>query len=63
MSVVRKASSAGPFWLVIRRGEPTNMHAFPTKRLAEHFIDHRTEGWDGWRLLSVEALAEYGAER
>jgi hypothetical protein len=49
------------YWLVVPRAALVNMRplVFPTRRLAEHFIDHRVEGWDGWRLLQAAAWAEH----
>lgn len=50
------------FWLAVPRGKPAANRlpvAFQTQREAVHFVDHRTEGWGGWRLVQAAAFAEY----
>ena len=61
---MRKKTLAGSqvFWIVQSKSyldDAPNILAFRTKREAEHFIDHRVEGYDGWRLLQTSAFAEY----
>lgn len=49
------------YWLVVAKQAELQSEApppFPKRWLAVHFIDHRVEGWDGWRLLEVAVTAE-----
>lgn len=53
------------YWIAQNRGAPEEAHAFPTRELAVHFVDHRTEGWavgnggTGWTVYQCSAIAEH----
>jgi hypothetical protein len=50
------------FWLAVPKGPTAKVEdprCFTSRAMAEHMIDHRTEGWDGWKLLQVAAFAEH----